>query len=132
MTQTLKLRAAISATHARVDGGSTAAQLNGKRPAQTPEVTTVASLTWTPLPRLTVNGDVRLEGSRFEDDLNARKLGPATSADLRVRWQVVKGTDLYIAADNVTNAKISIGQTADGVDSYGAPRQIRVGLTLRR
>jgi len=132
LTQTIKLRAAISATHARVDGASTAAQLNGKRPAQTPEVTTVASLTWTPMPRLSLNGDIRLEGSRFEDDLNVRKLGPATSADMRMRWQLFKGTDLYIAVDNVTDAKISIGQTADGVDSYGAPRQIRVGLTLRR
>jgi outer membrane receptor protein involved in Fe transport len=132
LTPTLKVRAAISATRARVEGGASAPQLTGKRPAQTPEVTTIASLTWTPAPGLSLKGDLRYEGSRFEDDLNVRKLGPATSADLMARWQVAKGTDLYIAADNVTDAEISIGQTADFVDSYGAPRQIRVGITLRR
>lgn len=132
LTPTLKVRAAISATHARVEGGASAPQLNGKRPAQTPQVTTIASMTWTPMPRLSLKGDLRYEGSRFEDDLNVRRLRSATSADIMARWQVTKGADFYVAADNVTDAKISIGQTADGVDSYGAPRQIRMGITLRR
>jgi outer membrane receptor protein involved in Fe transport len=128
----LTLRGAVSATHARVNGGRSARQLNGKRPAQTPEVTVVASVRWTPVARLTVSGDLRLEGARFEDDLNVRRLGPSAGVDLKTNWRLAPGTELYLAADNVTDAQIAIGQTADGVDSYGAPRQIRIGLTLRR
>ena len=132
LTATLNVRAALSATHARVEGANTAPQLNGKRPAQTPELTLVGQVRWTPVQPLTLRADVRFETARYEDDLNTRRLGPATSLDARAGWQLAKGTEVYLAADNLTNAKIAVAQSADGTNGYGAPRLVRVGLSLRR
>jgi hypothetical protein len=35
-------------------------------------------------------------------------------------------------AENVLDREIEVGETADGVESYAAPRTIRVGFSLRR
>ena len=122
----------MSATHARVEGADTAPQLNGKRPAQTPELTVVGQVRWSPVQLLTLSADLRFETARYEDDLNTRRLAPATSLDARAGWQLGKGLEVYLAADNVTNAKIAVAQSADGTTGYGAPRLVRVGLSLRR
>lgn len=132
LTPTLNVRAALSATHARVEGADKAPQLNGKRPAQTPELTLVAQLRWTPVQPLTLSADLRFETARYEDDLNTRRLAPATSLDARAGWALAKGLEVYLAADNVINAKIAVAQSADGVTGYGAPRLVRVGLSVRR
>ena len=42
------------------------------------------------------------------------------------------GQELYLAVDNVADAKISTGKTADFVDSYSEPRTFRVGFSYRR
>jgi hypothetical protein len=38
----------------------------------------------------------------------------------------------YLAAENVFDADIEVGETADGVEQFGAPRVVRAGLRLRR
>ncbi len=129
--ETVTLTASGAWTHARVDGGSAAPQLTGKRPAQAPTLTLVGTADWRPVPRLTLRADVRYEGARFEDDINSRRLGKATTLGLQARWRLTSIAEVYAAADNVSDAAVQTGQTADGVYSYGPPRTFRVGLSLR-
>jgi hypothetical protein len=38
----------------------------------------------------------------------------------------------YLAAENLFDAEVEVGETADGVEQYGAPRTLRLGLRLTR
>lgn len=126
------VRAAFSATHARVDGGGAAAQLTGKRPAQAPALTVTAGARWRPIDRLRLDADLRYESKRYEDDLNQRALKAGTTLDLRAGWSLSPTSEIYLAADNALDAGLAVGQTADGVTSYAAPRIVYVGFALRR
>lgn len=126
------VRAAFSATHARVDGGASAAQLTGKRPAQAPALTVTAGARWKPIDRLSLDADLRYESQRFEDDQNLRVLKAGTGLDLRAGWALSPTSEVYLAADNALNADLAVGQTADGITSYSAPRTVYVGFALRR
>jgi vitamin B12 transporter len=128
----LTWRAAFAYTHARVDGGSSARQLTGLRPAQTPEWTVTAGLDWRALERLTLSGNLRYSGEQFEDDQNIRRLAPGAELNLRAAWNLAPGQEVYLAVDNAADAKISTGKTADFVDSYSEPRTFRVGFSYRR
>jgi outer membrane receptor protein involved in Fe transport len=128
----LRLRAAAGYTSAEVDGGGVAAQLTGLRPAQTPKLTLTAAAEWRALDRLTLLGAVRYESARFEDDLNSRKLDPAFTVDVRADWRLTDALSAYVAADNLFDAAVQTGLTADGIASYDAPRVVRAGLSFRR
>ncbi len=129
---TLSWRTAVAYTHARVDGGSGAPQLNGLRPAQTPELTVTAGLDWRPLEALTLSGNLRYSGEQFEDDQNSRRLAPGAELNARAAWSLAPGAEVYLAVDNLADAKISTGKTADFVDSYSQPRTFRIGFSYRR
>jgi outer membrane receptor protein involved in Fe transport len=126
------VRGAFSWTHARVDGGNAAAQLTNKRPAQAPALTITASARWRPVERLSFDADLRYESMRFEDDLNLRRLKAGAGLDLRAGWKLTPASEIYLAADNLLDRDLSVGQTADGVTSYAAPRTVYVGFALRR
>ena len=118
-------------TEARVDGGGAAPQLTGKRPAQAPRLAVTTGVSWMVSPRITVTGDARYESDRFEDDLNTRVLPASVGLDARADWRIGENTTLFLAAENLTDADIVVGQTGDGVNSLSAPRSIRLGVTLR-
>ncbi len=124
------LSSALSVTDARVDGGSTAPQLTGKRPAQAPVWSATAGLSAELTERLTLATDLTWEGKRFEDDLNSRVLDPAWRLDARLDWRVRPLVTLYLAGDNLLDANIQTSRTADGVAGYAAPRIVRVGLRV--
>jgi outer membrane receptor protein involved in Fe transport len=84
------------------------------------------------LERLSLDADLRYESKRFEDDLNQRVLKPGTSLDLRAGWRLSPASEVYLAADNALNPDLAVGQTADGVTSFSAPRTVYVGFALRR
>ena len=130
--QTLELRAAFTYTHARVDGGGTAPQLTGLKPAQTPAATLTAVATWTPIERLTLIGDVRYESARFDDDQNTRRIDAGTGVNARAEWALNPGMNVFVAADNLFDADIETGRSAANIVTYDAPRVIRLGVTLRR
>lgn len=118
-------------TEAKVDGGSAAPQLTGLRPAQTPRLTLSGEAGWRPSDAVTLSAAVRYESSRYDDDLNSRKLSAATTLDLRADWRVTPGVGLYAALDNATDARVETAETADGISSYDAPRTFRVGIVWR-
>jgi outer membrane receptor protein involved in Fe transport len=129
---TLTLRGAYAYTHARVDGGATAPQLTGLRPAQTPKFTATAGLDWQASDKLNVSADLRYESRRFEDDLNSRKLAAGVQVDARAAWSVGPGSEVYLAVENLGDVNLEVGETADGVESYGEPRTVRIGFAYRR
>lgn len=124
------LSSALSVTDARLDGGSTAPQLTGKRPAQAPIWSATAGLSAELTEKLTLVTDLTWEGKRFEDDLNSRVLDPAYRLDARLDWRVRPLVTAYVAGDNLLDANIQTSRTADGVAGYAAPRAVRVGLRV--
>jgi vitamin B12 transporter len=132
LATTLSWRTAFAYTHARVDGGSSAPQLTGLRPAQTPEWTITGGLDWRALEKLTISGQVRYVSTQYDDDQNLRRLPPGAELNGRAAWSLGHGQEIYLAVDNLADAKISTGKTADFVDSYSEPRTFRVGYSYRR
>ena len=126
----VELRGAVALTDAEVDGGRGAPQLTGLRPAQAPEISGLISAAWTVSERLRVEGRLRWEGERFEDDLNSRVLERAATVDLRGEWRLSDRALAWIAAENLLDADVEVSETADGVAGLGPPRSLRVGLRL--
>ena len=126
------LRAALAWTDSQVDGGTSAPQLTGLRPAQTARLTATASAAWTVGDRAGVELSVRQEGERFDDDLNTRRLKAALTLDGRVTWALSDETRLYLAVDNLANARVQAAVSGDGVVGLAAPRLVRIGVSLRR
>jgi outer membrane receptor protein involved in Fe transport len=126
----LTLVGALSLTDAEVDGGAAAPQLTGLRPAQAPVASATAGVDWRVTERLTLSLRGRHESRRFDDDLNSRRLGAATTVDARLDWQLKDGVGLYVAADNLFDAGVEVSETADGVAGYGPPQTVRVGASI--
>jgi outer membrane receptor protein involved in Fe transport len=126
----LSWRAALSYTDAEVDGGAAAPQLTGLRPAQAPELSITAGLSWRPWTSGALSADARYESARFDDDLNTRRLDEALTLDLRFDQEVGDHAALFLALDNAFDTAIETGATADGVTLYAAPRALRVGLRI--
>lgn len=132
LTDRLSLRAALSATDARVDGGVLAPQLTGLRPAQAPIWSATAGLEWRPTDRLGLAADLRWESRRFEDDLNSRVLEAAATIDLRADWALTPSTTVWLAADNLFDAEVEVSETGTGVAGFGPPRTFSLGVRLSR
>lgn len=131
-TDTLSLRAAVSATDARLDGGDQAPQLTGRRPVQAPIWSVTASVDWRPTGPFSLSVDWNWESQRFGDDLNSQVLEPAFSTNARADWQLNDRASLYVTVLNALDADVPTATTATGVDSLGPPRTIIVGLRLMR
>jgi outer membrane receptor protein involved in Fe transport len=126
----ITLTAAVSWTDAELDGGTSAPQLTGLRPAQAPEWSATAGIDWRTTDRLTLSSRARYESTRFDDDLNSRVLDAALTLDARADYKLRDGVTLYAVADNLFDEDIEVSQTADGVAGYGPPRTLRAGITL--
>ena len=129
LTGWLGLNAAFDYVDAHVQGGTAAAQLTGKRPAQAPRFTLTVGFGATPVDRLTVTADLRHESTRFADDQNTLKLAPATTLDARISYRLWEGLSAYLAGDNVLNARVATTESADFVTNYASPRVLRVGFS---
>jgi len=126
----LTLSGAASWTQAEVDGGLSAPQLTGLRPAQAPRWSATAGAQWQVTPRLSLDGRVRHESVRFDDDLNRRTLAAASLVEGRLEWQAIDGVSLYLAGDNLADADVAVSVTGDGVEGLALPRTLRMGVTL--
>jgi outer membrane receptor protein involved in Fe transport len=127
----LALRGGFNLTDAHVEGGTSAPQLTGKRPQQTPRWTVTAGVVATPIPLVTLEAYLLYESMRWSDDLNTLPLGPATTVDVQASIHILPMLDVYAAVDNVFNAEIQTGRGADQVVSIDAPRLFRGGIRYR-
>ena len=132
LADTVSVNVAAAYTHAEVDGGAAAPQLTGLRPAQTPRATAMAGVDWRVLEPLTFRADIRFEGMRFDDDLNARRLEGAATVDLGLQWRLSGSLSLVASAENLFDVDLPTAVTGDGVRSFGPPRRLRVGLVVGR
>ncbi|WP_295215843.1 TonB-dependent receptor [uncultured Brevundimonas sp.] len=130
LSSAVSLNAAASWTDAEIDGGWSAAQLTGLRPAQAPEWSATAGLDWRATDRLTLALAARYESSRFDDDLNSRVLDAAVTLDGRAEWAFTPNATLWMAADNLFDEDVEVSETGTGVAGYGPPRTLSVGLRL--
>jgi len=130
-SERLALDVALGVTDARVGGGADAPQLTGKRPAQAPVWTATAGAHWAATERLSLSTRLRWESRRFEDDLNSRVLSVGLQADAQATWRATRSVELYLAADNLFDAAVETGETADGTESFAAPRTVRAGVRFR-
>ena len=124
----LTLDGAVSITDARMDGGSAAPQLTGLRPAQAPIWSATAGLDWRASDRLNLAVQARYESKRFEDDLNSRVLGAAVAVDARAEWRMTPAAVVWAAADNLFDEVVEVSETGTGVEGYGSPRTLRLGV----
>ena len=130
IAQGVDIRGAVSWTDAQMDGGESAAQLTGLRPAQAPEWSAVVGLDWQAADHVRINVDGRYESDRFDDDLNSRILDAAWTVDARLEWQVLENATLWGAVDNLMDEDIETSETATGVAGFTAPRTWRAGIRL--
>lgn len=130
LSSAVALNAAASWTDAEIDGGSSAAQLTGLRPAQAPEWSATAGLDWRATDRLTLALAARYESSRFDDDLNSRVLDAAVTLDARAEWAFTPNATLWMAADNLFDEDVEVSETGTGVAGYGPRRTVSIGLRL--
>ena len=130
LTGGVSAEVALAYTQARVDGGHTAPQLTGLRPAQTPRLTATSGLAWRCGDRLSVHGGVRYESERFDDDLNTLRIAPSVSINARADWRLAGRASLFVRIDNLADAPIETGQTQPGLKTYDAPRTVLVGLSV--
>jgi len=126
----ITLTGALSVTDAEVDGGLSAPQLTGLRPAQAPVLSATAGAEWRVSDRLTLGLRGRYESRRFEDDLNSRVLDAALTLDARADWRVRDGVMLYAAAHNLADAEVEVSETANGVAGIAPPRTLSAGVSL--
>ena len=136
VTDSLHLSAAFDAVDATVHGGTQAPQLTGKQPAQAPRWTVTGSIDSEPINRLTLYADIRYESNRFADDQNTLPLGDAAIVDARVSWLLAPQWSVYVAADNIFNARVATTASTDSLGriifSDEAPAEIRAGLSFAR
>lgn len=126
----LDLIGAVSITDARVDGGTSAPQLTGLRPAQAPIWSATAGIDWRASDRLSLAARARYESKRFDDDLNSRVLGAAVTMDVRADWRFNDTASLWLAADNLFDADVQVSETGTGVKGLAPPRILSAGVRL--
>ena len=117
----------LALTEARVEAGGLAAQLSGRRPAQTPELAASATLGWHPRPGLAVALTLKHVGAQYEDDLETDLLPAATTLDGFVELPLRPGVSLVLRGENLTD-KAVLTRNQGGSYDLGAPRTLWAGL----
>jgi len=124
-----QLRLGASFTHATVEASGAAAELDGLRPAQTPNLVVSSELGWSDGKR-SASILVRHVRAQYEDDLNQLRLPPATTIGAFVAWPLTERLQLIARADNLLNATVVAGADTDGSIEKATPRTLWIGFRL--
>ncbi|MCX6954498.1 MAG: TonB-dependent receptor [Verrucomicrobia bacterium] len=124
----LSFNAAALFNDATVRRASIAPALVGRQVAQVPRRSATLGATWNAPGKLTFTPRVRWIGRQFEDDENTLILGETVVADLGVNRPLTKNLSLFLTLENLTNARVETGRSADGVVNVGTPRLLLGGL----
>ena len=81
------------------------------------------------LVRFTVGFQGRAESAAYDDDLNMLRLNPYFTLDAIVSRQVAHGTELFLAAENLTNQRYQVALTPAA--NLGPPILIRAGVRVQ-
>ena len=125
------LNAAALFNDATVRRATVAPALVGRQVAQVPRRSATFGATWRAPGQLTFTPRVRWIGRQFEDDENALVLGEAVVADLGVTRPLTRHLTLFLTLENLRNARVETGRSADGVVNVGTPRLLLGGVRGR-
>jgi outer membrane receptor protein involved in Fe transport len=128
VARAFSFNAAALFNDATVRRASDAPALVGKLVAQVPRRSATLGATWRAPGQLTFTPRLRWIGRQFEDDENALLLGEAVVVDLGVTRPLAKHLSLFLTAENLGNARIETGRSADGVVNVGTRRLLLGGL----
>ncbi|MDV3257394.1 MAG: TonB-dependent receptor [Sphingomonas sp.] len=122
-------RIGASLNRSRVEANGAAAAIDGLRPAQTPAFSFSASLGWEKRGR-SFKLMVHHSGTQYEDDLNRRRLAPATTVDALARWPLSNRLELIARAVNFLDDRVIAGMDDDGSIERSTPRSFWLGIRL--
>jgi outer membrane receptor protein involved in Fe transport len=128
VNDTLSFNAAALFNDAVVRRASVAPGLVGNRVAQVPRQTVSLGATWRAPGGVTVTPRIRWLGRQFEDDENTLRLGEAVVADLGATHALGPHGEIFLSIENLGNARVETGRSADGVVNTGTPRLAFGGL----
>lgn len=100
----------------------------GNRLAQVPRHSASLGASWQPTKKFTITPRLRALGRQFEDDENLLRLGAALVVDLGANYRVTPNCEIYLACENLTDARLETGRSADGIVNTGTPRLILGGV----
>lgn len=114
----------------RVRASGVAAALDRQRPAQSPRHQASATIAWSGR-SADASLTLRHVGAQFEDDLQSRRLPPATTLDAVAAVEIADGLRLVGRAENLTDTRIVSGLSATGIEDLGTPRSVWIGFSYR-
>ena len=122
VNEKLSVTAATLFNDPEVRRASVAPALAGNQVAQVPRRSTSLGATWRAPGGVTLTPRVRWIGRQFEDDENTLRLGEVVVADLGASRVLTKHLELFLTIENLGNARVETGRSADGVVNIGTPR----------
>ena len=127
-TAVLSLNIDYLGNDATVRRATLAPNLVGKRVAQVPRQSVALGASWQVMKKLTVTPRIRALDRQFEDDENLLRLGAALVVDLGAGYHISRNCEIYLTTENLTNARIETGRSADGIVNIGTPRLVLGGI----
>jgi outer membrane receptor protein involved in Fe transport len=125
------LNAAALGNDATIRRATVAPALVGRQVAQVPRRSATLGATWRAPGQLTFTPRMRWIGRQFEDDENTLRLGETVVADLGVTRPLNRHLTFFVTLENLRNARIETGRSADGVVNLGTPRLLLGGVRGR-
>jgi outer membrane receptor protein involved in Fe transport len=123
---TVNLLTAVTASHF-VDTPKQP-DIQGRRVPQVPLYQLGAGATYTAPGTFTASAQVRALGAQFEDDRNELELGSYAVVDAYASRMLRRGTQVFLAMENILNAEYDVGRTP--LRTIGWPRAVRGGVRL--
>jgi outer membrane receptor protein involved in Fe transport len=120
-TPSFSLNGAASFSDATIRSVAADPDLDGKQISGVSRTSAVVSGTWNVTKAIALTSRIRVLGSQFEDDENTLRLAKAVVVDLRASYSLSKHTQLFATAENLTDARIEVSRSADGLMYVGAP-----------
>jgi outer membrane receptor for ferrienterochelin and colicin len=124
---TVSVDGSLAWTDAEVQGKGASAELDGLRPAQTPEFAASLTLGWRPAAGWQMAATLRHVSAQFEDDRETDSLRPATTLDAFLAVPVGQRWSAILRGENLGDAQIITRNQAGSID-LGVPRTIWLGL----
>ena len=123
----VSLESALAWTDAEVEGRGPSADLDGLRPAQTPEFAATLTLGWEPASGWRLAATLRHVSTQFEDDRQTDRLPPATTLDAFLAAPLWGRLSLVARAENLTDEDIVTRNQGGSID-LGVPRTFWLGV----
>lgn len=115
---------------ATVRRASVAPALVNKRLAQVPRQNATLGAHWRHESGLSLTPRLRWIGRQFEDDENLLTLGEVVVVDVGVTFPIAHVGELFLTGENLFDARVETGRSADGVVNVGTPRMVLGGFRI--